>query len=165
MFLNKKITTPALALALAAITASSPLSAQTKGVELGQLNCDVASGAGFIFGSSKNISCTFKSVDPNWPTEVYAGKIAKFGIDIGVTGKAVILWTVVAAQPDIYKTGALEGTYSGATASAALGVGLGANVLLGGSDDSFALQPVSVSASTGVNVAVGLAQVTLTKMQ
>ncbi|MGE0847285.1 MAG: DUF992 domain-containing protein, partial [Flavobacteriaceae bacterium] len=90
--------------------------------------------------------------------------IDKFGIDIGVTGKSIILWNVVAASGDVYKPGSLAGAYGGAGASAAFAVGLGANVLVGGSQDSFALQPVSVSGETGVNVAVGLSRITLNPM-
>ena len=154
----------AFAASLAAFAIASPASAQ-EGVEVGQLNCEVAGGAGFVFGSTKNISCTFTHADGSFPDEVYAGTIQKFGIDVGVTGDQVILWTVVSAQEDVYQPGALAGTYSGATASAAFVAGLGANVLLGGSEDSFALQPVSVSAGTGVNLAIGLAQITLERMQ
>jgi len=73
----------------------------------------------------------------------------------------VIAWTVVAAEEEIYAPRALAGTYSGATASAAFAAGLGANILVGGSDSSYALQPLSVSASEGVNVAVGFVQIKL----
>lgn len=158
-------TLPAAALAATLGLAALPAAAQDSGVEVGQLNCDVAGGAGFVFGSTKNISCTFTHADGSFPDEVYAGTIKKFGVDVGVTGDQVILWTVVSAQEDVYQPGALAGTYSGATASAAFVAGLGANVLLGGSENSFALQPVSVSAGTGVNIAVGLAQITLERMQ
>jgi hypothetical protein len=57
--------------------------------------------------------------------------------------------------------GALAGTYGGATAAATAGLGLGANVLLGGSGDQIALQPVSVEGSEGLNIAAGVAKVTL----
>ena len=43
----------------------------------------------------------------------------------------------------------------------ALGVGLGANVLIGGLDKSIALQPVSVEGSTGLNVAAGIGSISL----
>lgn len=155
----------AVAFLLSATLLPPHAGAQESGVEIGQLNCEVAGGAGFVFGSSKNLSCTFTHAGGNFPDEVYAGNIQKYGIDIGVTGKQVILWTVVAAESDLYEPGALEGTYSGATASAAFVAGLGANVLLGGSENSFALQPLSISAGTGVNVAVGLAQINLKRMQ
>lgn len=152
----------ALSAALLASAASvAPASAQESGIQLGQLTCEVAGGVGFIFGSSKDLTCTFTPANSSIPEETYTGSINKYGVDIGVTGKSVILWTVVAAEGDKYKPGALAGTYGGATASAAFAAGLGANVLVGGSDASFALQPVSISASEGVNVAIGLAQVEL----
>lgn len=145
---------------LASGAAITPASADA-GIQLGQLNCEVAGGVGFVFGSSKNMTCTFTPANDAMPQETYEGTINKYGIDVGVTGKSVILWTVVAAEGEKYEPHALAGKYGGATASAAFAAGLGANVLVGGSDDSFALQPVSVEASQGVNVAVGLAQVEL----
>lgn len=152
---------------IAAATATALFAAGTaraqSGIQLGQLNCEVAGGTGFIFGSSKDLACTFTPANDSIPAETYVGVINKYGIDIGVTGKAVILWTVVAAESEKYQPGALSGTYSGATAQAAFAAGLGANVLVGGSSESFALQPVSVSATEGVNVAVGFAQVQLTQ--
>ena len=158
----KKLAPAAFAAAfLATGFASAPASAQDKGIQFGQLNCDVAGGVGFVFGSSKELTCTFTPANDSFAPETYTGTINKYGIDIGVTGKSVILWTVVAAEGNQYEPGALAGNYSGATASAAFAAGLGANVLVGGSSKSFALQPVSVSASEGVNVAVGLAQVEL----
>ena len=39
--------------------------------------------------------------------------------------------------------------------------GLGANVLVGGSNDQIALQPVSIEGMTGLNVAAGFGQITL----
>ena len=64
-------------------------------------------------------------------------------------------WAVFA--PGTVNRGALAGTYAGATADAAFAVGLGANVLVGGSGKSIALQPVSIEGETGVNIAAGLA--------
>jgi hypothetical protein len=58
--------------------------------------------------------------------------------------------------------GALSGTYTGATGSATVGVGVGANVLVGGSGNSTMLQPVSIEGTTGLNVAAGIAEMTLT---
>jgi hypothetical protein len=47
------------------------------------------------------------------------------------------------------------------TASAAIGIGAGANALVGGSGNSIALQPVSVEVTTGLNVAAGIAEMTV----
>jgi hypothetical protein len=84
--------------------------------------------------------------------EHYSGTISKWGVDIGYTAKAKLIWAVFAPTSDV-RPGALEGEYAGATAQATVGVGLGANVLIGGLDKSVALQPVSVEGSTGLNVA------------
>lgn len=156
--------TTLLASAGAALLAVAPIASTShadSGIQLGQLACDVDGGTGFIFGSSKDLICTFTPANDRYQVETYTGTIDKYGIDIGFTGDSVILWTVVAAEEEKYAPHALAGTYSGATASAAFAVGLGANVLVGGSSDAFALQPVSVSGSSGVNVAVGFAQINL----
>ena len=155
-----KLTIASLATASAIASATIPATAAA-GIELGQLNCVVAGGTGFIFGSSKNLECRFTHANGKIAPETYRGEINKFGIDIGVTGKTVILWTVVAAEAEKYQPGALSGTYAGGSAEATFAAGLGANVLVGGSSKSIALQPISVSASSGVNVAVGFAQVKL----
>lgn len=155
------IRTTVSAAALSVLATAVPAQAQDGGVQLGQLVCEVDGGVGFVFGSSKDLFCTFTPANDSFSEETYSGVINKYGVDIGVTGETVILWTVVAAEQDVYAPRALAGTYRGATASAAFAVGLGANVLVGGSAESFALQPVSVSAGEGVNVAVGLAEVVL----
>ena len=91
--------------------------------------------------------------------EHYVGSIGKLGIDIGVTSNSYISWLVFA--PGSVKPGALQGSYSGVSAQASVGLGLGANVLLGGLEKSIALQPLSVEGQTGLNVAVGLSRITL----
>jgi hypothetical protein len=122
-------------------------------VKTGYLTCHEASGWGFVIG------CSYTSNGGR--TEYYTGSVSKFGADIGYLKSAVILWAVAAPTNDL-KTGALAGHYGGATASVSLGVGAGANVLLGGFKDSIALQPVSVEGQNGLNVAAGVAAMTLT---
>lgn len=138
----------------------SPAQANS-GVQLGQLNCVVAGGIGFVFGSSKDLDCTFTPADSQSASEKYKGTIKKFGIDIGFTGETVILWTVVAVEKEQTAPGALAGSYSGIGTESTFGVGLGANALVGGSGQSFALQPLSISAGTGVNAALAFQQITL----
>jgi hypothetical protein len=128
------------------------------GVKAGVLTCDVASGWGFVFGSSKSLKCTY-SAKPG-VTEHYTGTVGKFGVDIGYTAASVIAWTVLAPSSDL-APGALAGTYAGGSGSATVGGGLGANVLVGGGAKSVALQPVSFEAATGLNVAGGIAVITL----
>lgn len=127
------------------------------GVNVGSLNCNVSGGVGFIFGSSKNISCVFTK--PDGTAERYHGDIDKYGVDIGFTNEGYMVWAVFA--PGQVKKGALAGTYAGATADVAAGLGLGANVLVGGSSNQIALQPVSIEGMTGLNVAAGFGQITL----
>jgi len=146
------------ALAASALAFAGTADAGPHGVKVGTLTCNVASGWGFVFGSSKDLHCTFR---PNKHTgEHYTGSISKFGVDIGYTEGGVLVWGVFAPSSDI-RAGALEGDYAGATASATVGVGLGANVLVGGFDKSFALQPLSVEGNRGLNVAAGVGAISL----
>ena len=105
------------------------------------------------------MNCTF--APPGGPVQHYSGSIDRFGVDIGYVAGGVLIWTVVAPTANI-GPGSLAGTFGGATASATVGVGLGANVLVGGSGNSIALQPVSIQGTTGLNVAAGVAAMTLT---
>ncbi len=147
-------------LALAAAVAVSAGSAQAGGVQVGTLNCDVSAGFGLIIGSSKTIKCTFDRADG--AREYYHGKINKLGVDIGYTGNQIMSWVVFA--PGSVKPGALAGNYGGATAEATAIVGVGANVLVGGSNRTIALQPLSVTGQTGLNVAAGVASLSLRPM-
>lgn len=145
-------------LAIAGVAAlSAPMAAQPARVEVGVLSCAVAGGTGFVFGSSKQLDCTFQS---GRRREAYVGSISKFGIDIGVTGASVITWAVFAPTAN-FGPGALAGNYGGATGEATIGIGLGANVLIGGSNRTVALQPLSVQAQQGLNLAVGIAALEL----
>jgi hypothetical protein len=149
----------AAVLAAGALAFAGTADAAPHGVKVGSLTCNVASGWGFVFGSSKDLHCTFR---PNSHTsEHYTGTISKFGVDIGYTEGGVLVWGVFAPSSDV-RAGALAGDYAGATASATVGVGLGANVLIGGLDKSIALQPLSVEGNRGLNVAAGVGAISLT---
>ncbi len=139
------------------IGASAPPAFASPRIEVGVLNCTVSGGTGFIVGSTKSLDCTFKRPGQN---ETYQGTIKKFGVDIGTTSKSYISWAVFAPTKDV-PPGALSGSYGGLTAEATAGVGLGANALIGGSSESLALQPLSVQAQQGLNVAVGIASLEL----
>ncbi len=131
--------------------------AGSKGVNVGSLSCNVAGGIGFIFGSSKALNCILTRTDGLG--ERYEGEIKRFGIDIGYTKDAQIVWLVFA--PGNIASGSLTGSYVGVTAQAAVGVGAGANVLVGGSNKQINLQPVSVEGGIGLNVAGGVAEISL----
>jgi len=143
----KKLAVSLLAFGLLAVPAKAD-----NGVKLGMLVCDVSGSVGLILGGTESAICNFQG--PNG-LENYKGRITQVGLDIGVTTGAIMTWAVFA--PGTVNRGALAGTYAGATASAAFAVGLGANVLVGGSGKSIALQPVSIEGETGVNIAAGLA--------
>lgn len=128
------------------------------GVQVGTLTCNVSSGWGFVFGSSRGLNCTFAG--PGGRYEYYVGNINKFGVDLGYTQGGVLVWTVIAPSANL-APGVLAGTYAGGTASATAGVGIGANALIGGSNRTIALQPLSLVGNTGLNVAAGIAEVTL----
>ena len=53
------------------------------------------------------------------------------------------------------------GKYVGASGDIALGPGVGANLLFGGSQRSFALQPLSVEGSVALDVTLGLSALQL----
>src|ERR1700749_4454957 len=149
------------AIAVAGLTVAGAADAAPHGVRVGELTCNVASGWGFVFGSSKDLHCTYRG---NGHYEHYTGSISKFGVDIGYTGGEVLIWGVFAPTSDMRK-GALEGDYAGATAQATVGIGLGANVLVGGLDKSIALQPLSVEGTKGLNVAAGIGAISLKSAQ
>ena len=133
--------------------------AWSESVKAGTLTCNVASGWGFVFGSTRDLACTY--ADNNRRAENYKGHIDKFGVDIGYTAGGVLVWVVVAPSANMGK-GALAGSYGGVTGGATVGVGATANVLIGGSNKTVSLQPVSIEGQTGLNVAAGIADIVLT---
>lgn len=137
-------------IALAAAVAT-PVMAQQP-AKVGTLTCDISGGIGMIISSQKTMACNFAPT--NGGREVYVGTVSKFGLDVGATDKSRMVWTVFA--PTSRKAGALAGSYGGASAEATVGAGLGANVLIGGSDRTISLQPVSVQGQSGLNLAVGV---------
>jgi hypothetical protein len=144
------------ALALAVLSFASVAEARVKA---GVLTCDVSGGWGWIIGSVKSVDCVFQPDVPG-PPERYVGSIRKFGLDVGATGRQVMVWGVFA---DTWggARGALTGDYVGATGEATIAVGLGANVLIGGSNRTVALQPLSLTGQTGLNIAVGVSDLQL----
>lgn len=150
------------AFAVAAVTLAAADQAQAVDrVEIGVLDCTVAGGSGFVFGSTKDLSCTFNPAEEGRPNETYSGSIDKFGIDIGKTKKTIIKWGVLAPTNDDYAPGALAGTYGGVSGEATVGVGVGAKALVGGSSETIMLQPISVQAQEGLNIALGIARLNL----
>jgi hypothetical protein len=147
----------AIALAAGAFAPGNAAKADTT-VKVGMLTCNVGSGWGYVVGSKRRLSCIYAGVSGR--RERYIGRIAKYGVDIGYLQRGVIVWGVLAPTADL-RPGALTGRYGGATGGASVGVGVDANVLVGGFNRSITLQPVSVEGDQGVNVAAGVASVIL----
>ena len=141
-----------LLLAVAASLIAGAAHAQNS-VQVGVLECRGGASTGFIVGSVTNLGCVLRvNGRPDTP---YVATIRKIGLDIGITEQTALAWAVF-APVERFGPGDLAGNYAGAQGSAAVGVGAGANVLVGGSSNSISLQPISVQGQTGLNVAAGL---------
>jgi hypothetical protein len=157
--LHKTLTAFAALAVVAAVGMPAPSMAQAPSrTKTGTLTCDISGGIGAIIASKKTVACMFTPAQPG-PREVYTGSITKFGLDVGATGGGEMVWSVFAPSNKAF--GALAGRYAGASAEATVGAGLGANVLVGGSNRTVALQPVSVQGQTGINLALGVAELEL----
>ena len=136
---------------LAALATGSAAQAQAR-VEVGVLTCNARGGTGFIITSTKYFRCRFNR--PGYD-EYYRATISKFGIDIGTTKATTIAWAVLAPTSKLPPR-SLAGNYGGVGAEATIGVGVGANALIGGSNRNVILQPLSVQAQKGLNIAAGI---------
>jgi len=152
--MNKLLMTAILA---AGLGLAAQAQADASRVKIGTLTCKESSGWGLVLGSSRHVRCVF---DNGERVERYAGSMNKLGVDLGYKSGARIVWAVIAPS-DYPDRGALAGHYVGGTASATVGVGLGAHALIGGFDRSIALQPLSVEGNGGLDVAAGVGELTL----
>ncbi len=159
---NKSLFAGILGLAVGAITLPA---VAAENVELGLLTCDIEGGVGLILGSRKDMTCVFQHANNNLPDDLYTGAVKKLGLDIGVTAQSVVKWVVLGANVDASTPGSLAGNYAGVSATASVGLGVGANALIGGSDDGIILQPFSVEGSEGLNLAVGFSKFELRKVR
>ena len=133
--------------------------ASAQNVRAGLLTCRTSASIGLLIGSRQGIRCRF-APDGGGPAESYTGRIGRLGLDIGITAGGTLGWIVFARTGRVVP-GSLAGSYVGASGDIAVGVGVGANALIGGSNNSVALQPFSVEGQVGVNLALGVAQLTL----
>jgi hypothetical protein len=141
------------------LTAAISPPAYAQSIRTGGLTCDTGPRVGLIVGSRQNLRCVFRS-NTSGQEYIYTGRIGRIGLDVGVTGGGRLFWAVFAPTSRIHRS-SLVGTYVGASGNAALGVGLGANVLIGGSHRTISLQPLSVEGQFGVNLALGVSRLTL----
>jgi len=154
-----KITQLAVAALFAMTAGTQVLADEAKSTKLGVLDCTIEGGFGLLVGSSKEAVCSFKHADGT--VENYSGKLSKIGLDIGVSGESYMSWIVFTPVGNKVGSHALQGKYAGISAGASLGLGVGANALIGGSNEKIALQPLSTEGKTGLNLAVGLSSLTL----
>ena len=122
-------------------------------VQVGVLECRGGSSIGFVVGSVTNLGCVLRA--DGMPEDRYIATIRKVGLDLGITQESALAWGVFAPSAQL-GLGGLSGNYVGAQGSATLGVGVGGNVLVGGSANSIALQPLSVQGQVGISIAAGL---------
>jgi len=143
-------------LALSAFPLSAAAQQRT---EVGTLDCIIEGGADIGFVTSKELSCTFQPADSARPPESYIGVVRKFGLEAGVTSERVMRWAVLApTATNPYIPGSLADTYVGPSAEVTAGIGGGANILVSQTNKNLILQPISLQAQTGFNVAVGVSE-------
>jgi hypothetical protein len=146
-------TTCLSAIAAAGLMAAAPTGARAD-IEAGGLTCHSAGGVGYVVAAVLNIDCMF-TPSVGGPAHHYAGVIRRYGVDLGVTQNLALGWVVFAPTGAI-RPGDLAGVYGGVQGNASVGVGVGANALVGGSNNTFALQPVSAEGQIGLNVSAGV---------
>src|SRR5690348_7031045 len=101
----------AAGLVFALICARGSVPAWAESINTGLLTCHVASGFGWILGSTRTLDCHFEPA--NGQKEDYTGSVSTVGLDLGYLGSSVIVW-MVAAPTTSTGPGALAGTYFGA---------------------------------------------------
>jgi hypothetical protein len=151
-----RLSTPSIVIAaLAATIASANALPVTRA---GILKCEGGQNVGFVVGSATSLECVFQSEGRR--PEPYLATLHRFGLDLGVTEQTTLTWAVNAPAGRV-RRGDLAGNYGGVGANASVGVGGGGNFLVGGAQNSYALQPISVQGQTGLNVAAGVANIEL----
>ncbi len=151
-----------LALAILGVAGASPANSQMTN-NVGVLNCKMGPSLGLILGSRQKIACRFVP-GGSGPVENYVGVIGSIGLDLGITAGGAMAWAVTTTGTTIGR-GALAGKYVGASGAIGVGVGVGANLLVGGSNRSVSMQPLSVEGSVGVNLSLGVSGLTLALAQ
>jgi hypothetical protein len=152
-----------LGLAILALSAwaVAPAAAQTRRpwLQTGMLNCRLNPSIGFVIGGHQSMECRFTPNQPE-PPQAYDGAINTVGLDVGFTSGGVLAWAVFARTLGA-PAGSLAGEYVGVSSDVDIGIGGGANILVGGSGRTFALQPVSFEGSIGLNVSLGVSALKL----
>ncbi len=149
-----------LALVLA-LTLAGAGAASAESAKVGTLQCHISGGTGMILMENQALDCVFR--DSAGQRSHYIGRMTNVGVNIGISGPGRLIWAVLAATNAV-APGALAGDYVGAAGSVAVGAGAGGAILVGGSNKTISLQPISVSAETGLNLSAGLGNISLQYM-
>lgn len=149
-----------LALGVAAYAAGDAANDEAGRIEIGYLECDLKSEDGNIIASEQLFTCRFDPAEGGHSDELYTANITRVGIDLSKTDEETLAWAVF-APAEKWEDGVLQGEYAGLSADAALGVGIGVKALVGGLEDSIALQPIGLTAQEGVGVAIGVENMSL----
>jgi hypothetical protein len=151
--MRRSLILAAAALSMLASSIGGANAQQVQRVQVGVLECRGGASVGFIVGSVTHLGCVLRA--EGMPEDRYVATIRKVGLDLGITQESALAWGVFAPVARL-GPGGLSGDYVGAQGSATFGVGVGGNVLVGGSANSIALQPLSVQGQVGVSIAAGL---------
>jgi hypothetical protein len=147
-----------LLIALGVVALVVTTGAASAATEVGVLECRSGPRLGLIVGSWNRMTCTYKPKIGQ--PQRYTATEGRVGLDLGITAGGVLVWAVFAPSDNL-AAGALAGKYGGVSGDIALGLGVGANALIGGSRRSIALQPLSVKGQIGVSLAAGITGLTL----
>jgi Protein of unknown function (DUF992) len=151
-----------ISIAIASLVASFASASALPQTRAGILQCQGGQNVGFVVGSVTSLECVFQSEGRR--PEPYIATVRRYGVDLGFTDQTRFSWAVNASSGRVGR-GDLAGNYGGVGANASVGVGFGGNFLVGGPQNSFALQPISVQGQTGLNVAAGIADIELEPVQ
>ena len=151
--MRRSLILAATALAALASSVGGANAQQTQRVQVGVLECRGGASVGFVVGSVTHLACVLRS--EGLPEDRYVATIRKVGLDLGITQESALAWGVFAPVARL-GPGDLAGNYAGVQGSATLGVGAGGNLLVGGSNNTIALQPLSLQGQVGVSIAAGL---------
>jgi hypothetical protein len=158
--MGHRLNKPALLLGFLLI--GSAAHAQGSTGRAGMLTCRTSPSLGLIVGSTQKLACQYRD-NAGW-TQDYYGRMNRIGLDIGVTAGGVMAWAVIGSTGAV-RPGSLTGRFVGASGEVSVGVGAGANVLIGGTAQGISLQPISVEGQVGVNLALGVAGLTLSPVR
>jgi hypothetical protein len=134
-------------------------------VYIGALTCTVSGSTGFVVGSTKDLNCVYLTKDG--VSQSYAGTIRKFGLDLGYTKEAHMIWHVFQLGGLVGSTlttdpKVLTGGFIGEDASISAGASGGGNWLYGGANRQIVLQATDIQGGgAGYNLAYGVAHIEL----